>query len=201
MNFEKIPHQSKELNDKEMKSMKQMIELKENSKYRFSKLEKESLLNSIREKINQLTDKLNEPIDEGIKDAVVMLNAFGLNTSQSCEGHIEKDRISAPWVEIYPKEPEKENWQDDEELREKVEKEALEQKLKTIKLLNEFYKNRKVDYDTMLSLDKIGYGFRLQSNGLEILKHLSKEEQLEKQKLYKKEMEEFSKFLKDKFLE
>ena len=48
-------------------------------------LERERELQKIRNVIEQATDGNGMPIDEGIKEAVIMLNALGLNTDQSCE--------------------------------------------------------------------------------------------------------------------
>jgi len=56
--------------------------------------------------IENTADKEGYRIDEGIKDAVIALNALQINTGQSCEGHVERG-ISAPWIRIEaPNEPE-----------------------------------------------------------------------------------------------
>lgn len=57
-----------------------------------------------------------------------------------------------------------------------------------------------MSYDAMLGLKAIGYGFRIQSNGNEILESLPKQQQAEKERLYKKEMDEFTEFLRKEFL-
>jgi len=44
------------------------------------------------------------PIDKGIFDAVVALNVFGISTSMSCEGHLDRGR-AAPWIRFHPKGP------------------------------------------------------------------------------------------------
>ncbi|MBL7154981.1 MAG: hypothetical protein ISS88_00545 [Candidatus Portnoybacteria bacterium] len=182
-------------------------------KFEFPKLEKpqsekEAKLQKIHEDVERITDNLGKPVEQEIKETVVMFKAFDLPTSDSCEGHSLEERkkegaerrSSAPYVEVYPKEPEEENWQENDELRAQVEKESKEYRLKTVSLLNEFYKERRMSYDTMLGLEGIGYGFRVQSNGLEILEVLPEKEQIEKQRQYKQEMQDFTKFLKDKFL-
>src|SRR5206468_3667524 len=53
----------------------------------------------------ETTDKLGYEIEPGIFDTVVGLNALGINTSQSCEGHVDRGRIT-PWIDVVaPNEP------------------------------------------------------------------------------------------------
>jgi hypothetical protein len=68
-------------------------------------------------------------------------------------------------------------------------------------LLNEFYQERKVTFEAQLSFQPIGAfgGFRIQSAGATTMSILPPEEQREKRKEYKKEIDEFAKFLRDKF--
>ena len=69
------------------------------------KSEKEAQWKSIKEKIDLETDAFGYKIEKEIKDTVIGLNALGINTSQSCEGHVDRGRI-APWVDIQaPNEP------------------------------------------------------------------------------------------------
>ncbi|MCG2688436.1 hypothetical protein L6250_02240 [Candidatus Parcubacteria bacterium] len=130
-----------------------------------------------------------------------MLKAFKIEISQSCEGHIEKEEVSPPWIEIYPTEPEREDWTGDEELRSSVEKEGKEMRLKILNLLNEFYEQEKVPFDQMLGFKNVGYGFRIQNNGAETLGLLDKKIQEEKVEIYKTEIERLTQFLKDKYFE
>lgn len=61
---------------------------------------------AIKHKVEQAADARGKEIDPGIKDTVVALNAVGVCTEQSCEGHAESG-MSAPWVEIgAPNQPE-----------------------------------------------------------------------------------------------
>jgi len=56
-------------------------------------------------KIENTADIEGYRIDEGIKEAVIALNAFEINTGQSCEGHVDNG-MSAPWIRIEaPNEP------------------------------------------------------------------------------------------------
>ncbi len=48
------------------------------------KLEK---LKAIREKLESTTDSMGMPIDKGVFETIVLLNALGYHTSQSCDGH------------------------------------------------------------------------------------------------------------------
>lgn len=57
--------------------------------------------------IEKTADALGYGIDKNIKDLVIALNVHGINTTQSCEGHAEKENYSAPWIQIEaPGEPE-----------------------------------------------------------------------------------------------
>ena len=49
--------------------------------------------------IDGIKDKLGKGIDGGIKETVIALQLFGINTTQSCEGHLNWG-IAAPWVEV-----------------------------------------------------------------------------------------------------
>lgn len=167
---------------------------------------KEEKLKEIRKKLEKVTDTVGHPIEQGIKETVVMFNAFELPTTQSCEGHIdshteEYSPAMAPWVEIYPEEPEQENWFDNDELRIKIETESDGYLAKVTSLLDEFYRNQKVPDDVRLMTSPIAYGFRVQSGGLESLKDPNDQNQREKSKRYKEEMERFTAFLRNKFKE
>jgi hypothetical protein len=82
------------------------IESKKSKENDNERKKREEELKRIRKEIEQITDGLGMPIDEGIKEAVAIFNAVGLYTSASCEGHIDRG-ISAPWIEISaPNEPE-----------------------------------------------------------------------------------------------
>jgi len=167
-------------------------------------LAKEQKLEEIRNKFKRTTDSMELEIDPGIFEIVVLLNALDFPTSQSCEGHLEESQkrkpTKAPWVEIYPEVPEEEKWFENEKLRSQIEKESLGYKKRILGYLQEFYQDRQISFDAMIGIKGIGYGFRLQSMGTEIMDLLPKEEQAEKQKLYREEMQKFTQFLKEKYL-
>lgn len=49
--------------------------------------------------MRQITDHLGLGIDPGIFKTVVVLNALGFHTQQSCEGHLDHGK-PAPWITI-----------------------------------------------------------------------------------------------------
>lgn len=55
------------------------------------------------EQLSHTTDALGKGIDPGIFEAVVALNALGIPTVASCEGHLER-AIAAPWIDVEPPE-------------------------------------------------------------------------------------------------
>ena len=171
--------------------------------------EKNSKLLELRKRIDEKKDAMDLGIDDGIKDGVVIFNAFGLRTSQSCEGHFGQDRegtkrLSGPWIEVSADEPGVEAWFDDEELREAVIKERNELMVRAIKLLQEFYVNRPTSFDVRLGFERVGYRFRIQNTGTEVFDELtnglSEEEKTKKFRDYKREMDDFVAFLKSKYL-
>ena len=49
--------------------------------------------------VSTFTDRLGKPIDAGIVETVVVLNLLGLQTFQSCEGHLTEG-CAYPWVTL-----------------------------------------------------------------------------------------------------
>src|SRR5689334_14553390 len=45
------------------------------------------------------TDKIGMRIDSGILETVIALNVLGIETSASCEGHLDHG-VGAPWIDI-----------------------------------------------------------------------------------------------------
>lgn len=159
----------------------------------------------IQQEVGALTDTLGKGIDEGIKPAVIAFRALDFPTSQSCEGHIrETDNDDQwgetyPWIEVYAPEPE--GWEDSPEIQQQWNEENLKEQQRMIILLDEFYQNRDTAYDTRLILRDIGLygGFRVQSAGGAVMKLLSLEEQANKYTVYRKELDGFVEFLKQKY--
>lgn len=67
--------------------------------------------------------------------------------------------------------------------------------------MEEFYCDRQAPLDARLNFNRIGaYGaFRIQSFGADLMDLLPKDEQEQKLKIYKKELDDFTKFLKEKY--
>lgn len=161
--------------------------------------EKERIWQQKRAEIDQIVDKLGHGVDEGIKEAVTALRMYDFPTNQSCEGHLEKHQ-PYPWIEVCAPEPgelpkgksqEKEAWR----------KENLRHRQRIMSLMEEFYTGRQTSFDARLALSGRGVsGFRLQSMGAEIMAILSEAERQEKFTLYRREMDDFTAFLRQKYL-
>ncbi len=157
-----------------------------------------------RRNVEEITDKLEEGIDEGIKDTVIALRVLEFPTSGSCEGHTSGEHGTPyPWIDICVPRPE--GYEEDEEDREKRHEwniENLKEQKRMIDLLDEFYSDRKTPFDVMISFRHIGiYGeFRLQSFGADIMELMTPEEQEEKRRQYKKELDDFAQFCKEEYL-
>lgn len=162
---------------------------------------KEILWEKKRAEIEMIADRLGKGIDEKIKEAITALAVYEFPTSQSCEGHIrgEEEGEPYPWVEIDSPEPE--NWEKDEEKKKEWRAENLKQQKRVIDLLEEFYQTRQTAFDARLHLRNIGaFGaFRVQSAGAEIMDLLPSEEQKKKLELYRKEIDDLTAFLKEKY--
>jgi hypothetical protein len=68
------------------------------------KAQKEDHWQEIAQRISRTVDKLGLSIDEGIKETVIVLNALGISTRASCEGHLDSGTC-APWVDIASTDP------------------------------------------------------------------------------------------------
>lgn len=159
--------------------------------------------------INQITDKLGMPIDEGIKEIVALLQLNGINTTGSHEGKI--DRYPIPYVDIESPdiaelEEKFESLEDvDSEEGERLNHKILELNLierkKLIPLLEEFYLDRTVPYEVRLGITGLARGWsRLESNGADF-QEVEKGEKAKKERLasFQEEIEEFKEFLKSKY--
>jgi hypothetical protein len=52
------------------------------------------------QEIDELRDGLGKPVDAGIRETVAILQLLGLNTSASCEGHLDWG-LPVPWVDVH----------------------------------------------------------------------------------------------------
>lgn len=74
--------------------------------------EKYLQLEAIKEKVNHIKDRFGKPVDESIKEAVVFLNALGVQLNGSCEGHFQSEgqgpqgekivKTLGPSLDIFP---------------------------------------------------------------------------------------------------
>lgn len=70
--------------------------------------EKLKRMADIRAEIDQWKDPCGKRVDEGIRETLIALNAMGIHTTSSCEGHLDSG-LPKPWVQI--EHPEAPIWQ------------------------------------------------------------------------------------------
>lgn len=185
---------------------------------------KELLWQQLQQEFLQLADGLGKGIDDGILNTVIGLNALGITTRQSCEGHIEWG-TGAPWVDIIDLDPEVEAlatsagqaWEavekaeaentPEEELdrlfeeahqaRREAEKKRLEISQKVMNLLTTFYADRQVSYDRQLVLAFAGQ--RIESIGAMFQDTVDLSTKQEKLLEYQQEMQAFTEYLRGAF--
>ncbi len=167
------------------------------------KSEKEIAWEQKMAEVNEITDRLGKGVDEKIKEPVAAFLIHEFITDGSCEGHMAEEGedqhgLPYPWVEVCAPEPE--GWEESEEKKREWAVENFKQQQKMMVFLEEFYKERETPFDAKLVFDRVGAfgGFRVQSFGAEITTILTPEEQKQKLELYRKEIGDFTKFLKDK---
>jgi hypothetical protein len=166
------------------------------------------------EKFRKVTDRIGRPIDDGIFDTVVALNALGITTSASCEGHLDHG-LSHPWIDVQLSEltdfytPEMAQMSEDirkmrvrlcesytpemRQLQEEWERMRSGERLKLFSMLADFYKDRVVSYDRMITFSVLG---RIRSQGGDYLSLLPEDERALRMKDYQQEMRAFTEFLK-----
>lgn len=170
-----------------------------------------------------VTDAVGCSIDEGIRETVIAMNAIGIHTLASCEGHLERS-IAAPWVDIghpdarpaakeahlkllvaqearvqdVPLEQRRALIQEAEAAKLVVKRLHLVERLKLIGYLNDFYVTRIVPYHARLILNQAEWSgiIRLESQGADYQDCLPIEERAQKLREYQDEMRAFTAFLK-----
>ena len=149
--------------------------------------DKEQRWREVTAKVLQITDKLGQKVDEGIVEAVVALNALGIATFMSCEGHLDHG-IAAPWADFDTKEGETSKTR------------TADQQL--MMFLELFYQDRYVPYDCYLTLNIRGHGKgkgRLQSQGAVFQAILPEDLRQQRLRAYQEEMQTFTAFLKEQY--
>ncbi|MBI4127880.1 MAG: hypothetical protein HY459_02290 [Parcubacteria group bacterium] len=208
--------------------------------------EKNLKLEQLKQEVESIVDRTGRPIDEGIRETVVMFKAHGLPTSDSCEGHVERG-LPVPYVEVAaPNEPEERfvgqnkifaevaekynltieelaaamideaYWEAMRECSQNEETEGYKKwreenerlRIEADRLLEAFYKGRKVEPDVKLQITEGVGHFRVHNGGkdyqpiIETTQQFSEEEKKmrsKKVKKYRAEMSAFTQFLKDTY--
>jgi hypothetical protein len=170
----------------------------------------------------RVIDGYGTKIDPGIMDAVVSFNAVGINTTASCEGHLNWGN-AYPWIragvtgiddlekELRRALKASQNATEDDRERlcdeyyaiaSRVRKIHVQEELKLMPYLNAFYKQHDMDYDRHLVIDRFISGeCLLQSHGADLQDIREPDEKAKKLKEYQDEMQAFAFFLRDRFFE
>lgn len=174
------------------------------------KSSKEKQWSEIADRIEKITDKLGMPIDAGVRESIIALRAFGINTDASCEGHSER-ALPAPWISFSSKENgvlreklkevrNEGNKDEERKISQIMRKNSILEQGKLILLLDEFYRDRIVPYDVRLIITPIR-GNTLESQGADLLEiETDESKRQQKSSEYKEEMKAFTDFLKRKYL-
>ncbi len=167
-------------------------------------------------------DKLGKGIDPGIREVVAVFNALGFKTTASCEGHLDHG-VAGPWIDFESEVDTEKIGNKAQEiilraqklsdtgnsrkanilfkkahlLFKKYEKPHLKERKKMADFLDEFYKNREVDFHTRLHIQGFRHS-RLENQGAAYQDIQSPSTCKSNLKKYQKEMKEFSNFLKSK---
>lgn len=184
-------------------------------------LEKEQARwDELAQRLGQATDSIGTPIDSGIMDVVVALNVVGVNTTASCEGHLDYDH-AYPWVYVGAQGVESLEEQlrlsletsrtassapvvrfsdETKHLRWMLRHAHFGEAEKLIALLDEFYLHHRSGYDARLKLDTTLSGeCSLLSVGGPFQDLRSTSERAAKLAEYQEEMRAFGTFLKARY--
>jgi len=184
------------------------------------KPEKLAAWESMIDEINSCTDALGLPIDQRIKETVIVINLLGFKTSQSCEGHLNWG-CPFPWVEIAVMDEdlsalyeqneslakrisEAKNQGDLEECQKlcqerlavanKIDLNRYNKNIGIQNLLEEFYREQATSYENMLILKPHKLS-RVEPLAGDFAQYLPEEQKAEKLQVFQKEMERFTDFL------
>lgn len=160
-------------------------------------------MQEIKDRVEKITDALGLGIDEKIKDSVIAVKAHDFPTSASCEGHLSDRENDRPF--LYPsidiEAPVEDGWQDNEALQNEWSQANALQRERMQELLDEFYADRELDEEYKLTINPRGIfnafvlaSARHHGEGL----RTDEDESLVLARS-QKEMQEFTKFLMDKY--
>lgn len=131
-------------------------------------------------KVDSMADKLDEPVDEGIKTAVIALNLLDLPTDSSCEGHLDEGG-RWPYVDVvipgyaeeftsqYRREPD--NQTALEEIDQKYTPQFRAMTERVDKLLEAFYQDHSCDVEFRIIYDNLAFGSHFLANKMLIDYH------------------------------
>jgi hypothetical protein len=175
-------------------------------------------------KFARTVDKLGTGIDTGILETVIALNALGIETAASCEGHLDHG-TGAPWIDIEVLTVSEQSRQvarlftrahqafeqqtlptadidvlfaEAHREKERVKLLHLAQRQKLMDLLTAFYQNRHVPFDRLLVVhprDTTGRS-RLESQGADFQNVAPLDKRERKLVEYQEEIQAFTAFLK-----
>lgn len=164
----------------------------------------------IQVEIESIADRNGKGLDAGIKESIIALKASEFPTEQSCEGHINEGALPYPWVRIgvdIPKEefekfPEETTIEQARGLLATYVEENKQIREKLVPLVEEFNEGREVD--PRLKLEAAVFNIYdhsiIQPIGAEALEAIAdKTEREHLLELSRKEMNDFSEFLKKRF--
>lgn len=168
----------------------------------------------------RVIDGCGTKIDPGIMNAVIAFNAIGVNTTASCEGHLDWGN-AYPWIrsgvtgvddlenELRQALKAYQNAASDDRVKlcdeyyaiaTRVQKLHVQEELKLTKYLNAFYKQHEMDYDKHLVIERTISGeCILQSHGANLQEIRDPSERAAKLKEYQNEMQTFAEFLKRQY--
>lgn len=181
-------------------------------------MHKDKIWRRTEKRVGLITDKLGKGVDQGILSVVVGLNALGVCTSASCEGHARWG-TGGPYVDIEAKETKarvelqkqyramlKQKTLSDaraiqrRKMAQRIDRYNQREIKKLFPLLSKFYARRVVGYDQRLTIRPWSWSIgRLESQGVCILPLLVRTERLRRLKMYQAEMRNFAQFVKNEF--
>ena len=170
---------------------------------------KNQVWEDLQKRFKRVVDRIGTRIDKGIMETVIALNASGIYTTASCEGHLDHG-AAYPWIDIGYTDADaleqkillslsegKRESKETKQLQQKYRLSHLQEEQKLVTLLEAFYQHHPFNYDRHLSIWRFPKGeARLQSHGAEYQQFRSSEEKALKLKEYQEEMQAFTIHLK-----
>ena len=174
-----------------------------------NKSENQQKLETARKEVEKMVDKLGLGVDENIKEVVAIFRAMGFPTESSCGGHTGengKNDYGFPYIRVYAPAPE--GWSKDKrnlELDEEWQEENLKYRNLITPLLEEFERERKDKRELILQIRDVGrfgaFDLNCKIEKQELKQINTEKELIEVIRNCQNEMNLFTNFLKDKFLD